>query len=439
MLPMAEQSRFLDKWKLVRAAAKDKQLSLGDISVLIALCDRYGSKYDKDAPALAGHALLGAMAGLSRRATIDSTHRLIDAGYITVIELGSGTRGTRYGLTFSRGEDSFTTKDESSSGEAQITTVVKQTAPLGNIRGEARFTESPPTVSPLQGGIHVVGDRFEDAASPAPGLSAVAAVPASGEVEQFWRIWPRKHGITKTEAEWAKLTPDQHAAAILAASLWADHYRRHGTEKKWIPEPANWLRMKRWLEDLPEIHIDAKGAAIAKAKANALPKFADTPANDNQPGAGIPATEKPDFTMYPDQPALGTIERVEDYTHEEDGAKSLTIYYRTQDGKEIEHFFIYESPDRSDQENGQEELRKLLDAVDLGEVNNADELVGCKVDLMINGTKFVSCSKPWVPAPKNPRMLKGWKEVVETTPLGGWCKMIGTADEDEEEKVASRR
>lgn len=433
---MADESRFLDKWKLVRAAAKDKQLSLGDISVLIALCDRYGSKYDKDAPALAGHALLGAMSGLSRRATIDSTRRLIDAGYIAVLELGSGTRGTRYGLTFSRGEADRTTKGDIASGEAEITTVVKATAPLGNISGEAHFTESPPTVSPLQGGIHVVGDRFEDAATPAPGLTAVAAVPASGGVDEFWSLWPRKHGITKTEAEWEKLTADQRAAAIAAAPIWSEHYRRHAVEKKWIPEPANWLRMKRWLEDVPEIHIDAKGAAIAKAKANALLQIEDTPANDNEPGAGIHATEKPEFTIHADEPALGVIERVEEWTHEEDGGKSLAIYYRTQDGKEIEQFLMYESPDAAEQDRGQEDLRKVLEAVDLDEVNEAEDLVGCKVDLMINGTTFVSCSKPWVPNTGGPRFARGFMEVVETTPLGGWCKMIDMTYEEEDEDVA---
>jgi len=69
-------------------------------------------------------------------------------------------------------------------------------------------------------------------------------------------------------------------------------------------------------------------------------------------------------------------------------------------------------------------------------VNSADDLIGCKVDLMINGNSFVSCSKPWVPNTGGPRFTRDFKEVVKTTPLGGWSKMIGTAYEDEDEDVA---
>ena len=277
-----KESRFLQKWKLVRAAARDKKrLSMGDIAVLMALCDRYGSKYDPDAPALAGHALLGAMAGLTRRATIDSTRRLIDAGYITIIELGSGTRGTRYGLNFARGEDAITTTADNASGEADFTTVVNSSSPLTPPSGEGHFTESPPTESRLQAGLHVVGNKFEAAptAPPGPGLEGrPGAVPASGEEEmtddsfsEFWNAWPRKHGKKKAKAEWDKIKYDVDLI-IDTAREWAEHYRKHGTDKKWIPEPANWLAGERWDEDLPLIHGDAKGAAVAKAKANAKPK-----------------------------------------------------------------------------------------------------------------------------------------------------------------------
>jgi len=208
-----------------------------------------------------------------------------------------------------------------------------------------------------------VGNRFKDAASPAPGLTAVAAVPASGGVEEFWSLWPRKHGITKTEAEWEKLTADQRSAAIAAAPIWSEHYRRHAVEKKWIPEPANWLRMKRWLEDVPEIHMDVKGAAIAKAKENAAPRVGPSASNDNEPDIVMPTSQEPDITIYADEPALGVIERVEDWTDPDDGGKSLTIFYRTQDGKEIEQFLMYESPDVAEQDRGQEDLRKVLVAL----------------------------------------------------------------------------
>ncbi|MCZ7451307.1 hypothetical protein O8B93_27480 [Agrobacterium rhizogenes] len=180
-------------------------------------------------------------------------------------------------------------------------------------------------------------------------------------------------------------------------------------------------------EDLPIIHGDAKGAAIAKAKANAPIKAS----NDNHPDVGIPISEKPDFTVHPDQSAGGTIEKVEYWTDPDDAAKSLTIYYRTHRDELVEQFFVYESDDVREQEGGQEELRALLDAVGLDSVEHADELVGRKVDLMINNGKFVSCSRPWVPAPNRTRIPMRFADVVKNTPFGGWSKMIGTAPTDD--------
>lgn len=250
-------SRFLDKWLLVRAAARDgARLSLGDVSVLIALCDRYGSKYDPDAPALAGHALLASMTGLSRRATIDSTRRLIDAGYIYVAEPAVGTRGTKYGLVFASSEPQTTTSKQISSGEPEFTTVVNHAAPLERRSGEADFTTLPPTCIRRQDGLHVVvGSSASPAAPLADGLGATAAGHAEG-FDSFWSIWPKKVGIKKARAEWGNVE-SCHDAIIEAACKWADHYKAAGTDKKWIPDPANWLRDDRYLEDLPAIRTSA--------------------------------------------------------------------------------------------------------------------------------------------------------------------------------------
>jgi hypothetical protein len=73
-----------------------------------------------------------------------------------------------------------------------------------------------------------------------------------------------------------------------------------------------------------------------------------------------------------------------------------------------------------------------LEAVELVEANDAQDLVGCKVDLMINGNKFVSCSKPWVPAPAVARGFPRFADVVAKTPLSGWSLKIGTAYNDED-------
>ena len=354
---MTGKSTLLDKWKLVRAAAKDnKRLSLGDVAVLFALCDRYGSKYDPDAPALAGHALLGSMAGLSRRATIDSTRRLIDAGYIAVLELGSGTRGTRYSLNFARGEDSFTAKAEHPSSEPDFTTVVNRASPLDPLSSEAHFTESPPTVAPLQEGLHVVGNMFDAApvAPPADGLEATAAGPASGDgFNDFWKAWPRKHGKKKAEAVWKKIDAELRPTIIEAATAWAEHYKHHDVEKKWIPEPANWLAGERWDEDLPLVHIDAKGAAITKAKANATPKTTEGRRNNS--------------------PRI--VDIVDSNVDEKNGKVFLTLCFAERDRPETwEHVIALQHPDMKTQEEAQAEFAELCKALGVSGVSESSEL-----------------------------------------------------------------
>lgn len=397
-----KESRFLKKWKLVRAAARDKaRLSMGDVAVLMALCDRYGSKYDPDAPALAGHALLGAMSGLSRRATIDSTRRLVEAGYIKVLELGSGTRGTRYGLNFASGEDAITTKPDSSSGEAEFTTVVQPSSPLDPLSGEAHFTESPPTESRLQAGLHVVGnDEFEAAptAPPTVGLAATAAGTASGDgFDEFWKVWPRKHGKKAAERAWNKTAAELRVNIIEKACIWAGHYSEHGVDKKWIPEPANWLDGERWDEDLPIVHGDAKGAAIAKAKANAPARSTPSADNDNhhddvQP-AVIPEFMKGSPSLWPVGAYWGEFienEIVNEYGGKDVAADLLFLVNSPGPhfGKKLRHKIYVKSAFKSVQDDGQRYLCAICSALGISSVDDLDDLLFKPLDVKADGSKL---------------------------------------------------
>ncbi|MBD8650801.1 hypothetical protein IFT66_06885 [Rhizobium sp. CFBP 13726] len=406
-----KESRFLQKWKLVRAAARDnKRLSTGDIAVLMALCDRYGSKYDADAPALAGHALLGAMSGLTRRATIDSTRRLIEAGYISVLELGAGTRGTRYGLNFARGEDATTTRSDNSSSEAEFTTVVNHGSPLDPLSGEAYFTESPPTESRLQAGLHVVGKKFEAApvAPPTDALAGTVAGPASGGgdgFEEFWKVWPRKHGIKKAEAEWAKILYDVDIIIEVAAE-WAAHYAKHDVDRKWIPEPANWLAGKRWLEDLPIVHGDSKGAAIAKAKANAKPKAAKELAavNDNQPPEYVEEDDdgryEPISDVGPFSPFgkwRGQVVDAEVYNDDEHTQRVVLTLQCENPGAnypvDFTHTFFFRHPDPKVEERGKGFIERFAAVLDLGEITDTDEILYKPMEIRVDRRLAISYAR----------------------------------------------
>lgn len=205
---------------------------------------------------------------------------LVEWGYLEQ-DKGAGRKASRYvpawNLVCVRENANATSVRENAN------TCVRENANATGDSVRETPNEDPLTGPGQQTGSHVMGNEFE-AAPVAPltvGLEATVAETASGDgFSEFWKEWPRRHGIKKARAEWRKISGDT-ADIISAAAAWAAHYRDHGTDKKWIPEPANWLAGERWLEDLPIIHGDAKGAAIAKAKANSPAKPKSSLANDN--------------------------------------------------------------------------------------------------------------------------------------------------------------
>lgn len=253
---MSGNRTLLDKWRLVRAAARDnKRLSTGDVAVLLALCDRCGSKHNPDAPPMAGHALLGKMSGLSRRATIDSTRRLIDAGYISILELGSGTRGTTYTLNFSRGEAGCTTRSASTSGEPDFTTEVNHTSPLGTVRGEADFTESPLTEAPLEGRLRKeIIDCAAPTAPPVPGAVAPAqSVTAQDGFENLWRAYGYRRAKAEARRVFEKFALRGEALdqAIRKAAAWREAWEKQGKADAPRFTLAKWLQREEFECDPP--------------------------------------------------------------------------------------------------------------------------------------------------------------------------------------------
>lgn len=209
---------------------------------------------------------------------------LVEWGYLQQ-DKGAGRKASRYvpawNLVCVR-ENANATGDDPSVRE-NANTCVRENANATAVSVREITNEDPLTGPGHRTGSHVMGNEFETApvAPLTVGLEATVADTASGDgFSEFWKAWPRKHGIKKARAEWRKISGET-ADIISAAAAWAAHYREHGTDKKWIPEPANWLAGERWLEDLPIIHGDAKGAAIAKAKANAPTKAKASPSNDN--------------------------------------------------------------------------------------------------------------------------------------------------------------
>lgn len=259
-----------DQFLLLRAAAFDRRTSKGDVAVLAEIIQRHMKKHSN---ARASYTHLTNMTGLSRRAAINSGKRLVELGYVEVARLGSGTRPTEYVPNWNfaaSGEPHFT----STSGEAQFTTVVNPTSPLEPLEVNPASLHNPTYRTGRQAELQESRNDNTHAAPTAPlsaGLTAADAGTArdpESAFERFWSAYPRKYQKPKARAAWDKLAPDAELAdrIIEAAIEWAAHYEAHPVEKKWIPAPANWLSGERYDEDLPEVYVDAKQAAIAKAK-----------------------------------------------------------------------------------------------------------------------------------------------------------------------------
>jgi hypothetical protein len=237
-------------------------------------------------------------------------------------------------------------------------------------------------------------ELFDAAAAPPPpdGLVATGAGAASGGAfDSFWRIWPRKHGKKKAQAEWEKLDPEQRENAITQASRWADHYRRHDTPMKYVAEPANWLRDERFDEDLPLVHVDSKGAAVSKAKANAPLKKApvaedaseeDEYAEDDSYEDPAPLPMINDVGMFS---PIGTFEAAIVHSRVDVFAgvgEQITLVLNTAEGS-VNHRFFSEAKDYQKQERGQAFLRQLADLVGLSHIDDTDQLHGLTMAVTI--------------------------------------------------------
>lgn len=361
---------LLDKWRLVRAAARDnKRLSSGDVAVLIALCDRYGSKRRQDEPPKAGHALLGVMSGMSRRATIDSTRRLIAAGYISVRELGAGTRGTKYDLNFARGEVDITTKSAEPSGEVDFTTVVNCTSPLTTASGEAYFTESPLTEAPLQGALT---ERETDCGLATPGAAGLApASPAAPQeelqqpsFESLWRAYAYNRGKKEARAVWNALPVEvDRAAVIRAASEWQASWAAQGKPDAPRFTLARWLKDERFDEDAPRGFQKVVRPAKTKQK----------PASPAKPAP--PVTARITAT---DVVELGF------------GSSELRFTTTDEAGTESSHVIILEHPDADTQFAGQRQLAALVHAAGLPSVEDGSDLLGRTIKLVGGEERFAA-------------------------------------------------
>lgn len=351
-----------------------------DHKVSAIIIDRYYPKYGG---ARASLRFLEEGTGSTRPNIIASVRRLVAHGAISVKVEGKGTRPTEYSLNFGFASSGIA-DDTSASGTAGNTScgIAGDTSKPDS--GIADDTKTYLHVPAYNAGLHE-GRNFEAAptAPPRPGLDGrPGADTASGggegggeDFSSFWSAWPRKHGKKKAEVEWKRIDASLRGAVIVAAGRWADHYSAHGVDKKWIPEPANWLKDERWDEDLPLVHIDAKGAAIAKAKANApaKPEPATTTSPPETANDNIPDWMRGSPKLWPVGRHQG--EFIEGEVLRQGGDTEVRMTFQREDGKLLLHHFYTEAFIKSFQDDGQAILRDILGALNMSTCEDTDELL----------------------------------------------------------------
>ncbi|MBB2832405.1 UNVERIFIED_ORG: hypothetical protein GGD51_002534 [Rhizobium esperanzae] len=349
------------KFKLMTILPYDKRAKRKHILVYGFILDWYHDKYG-DALASARHILAELKQrdpfgqGLYMGDIHSALTELVSWGYLTQ-EKGAGRRASRYVPVWEKARSVHKIPNATEDGISVLDS--PNASVLDSPNATRDSVHKIPNEDPLTGPVHqtgpqVMGSKFDAApvAPPADGLEATAAGPASGDgFADFWQRWPRKHGKKKAEAAWKKIDAELRPTIIEAAGAWAAHYKHHGVDKKWIPEPANWLAGERWDEDLPIVHIDAKGAAITKAKANAPAEKATKPSGPR------------------------VVDIVGSDIDNSGGQTRVKLVFSERDlPKAWEHCIVLEHPNIDVQYEGQKEFAALCLALGLHSVSDSSEL-----------------------------------------------------------------
>jgi len=92
--------------------------------------------------------------------------------------------------------------------------------------------------------------------------------PNGDRFPDFYSAYPRRIAKAEAEKAWIQAMLQNHDPAVIiqGAKCFAELCRREGTEPKFIPHPATWLRGRRWEDDGLEAYIPPTQQEIEDAK-----------------------------------------------------------------------------------------------------------------------------------------------------------------------------
>lgn len=77
----------------------------------------------------------------------------------------------------------------------------------------------------------------------------------------FWLLYPRRVARKDALRAWAKLTPEEQMAAVVAMVDWRRVWA--SKDREYLPHAATWLNGARWEDELPETDGPSSAAHVA--------------------------------------------------------------------------------------------------------------------------------------------------------------------------------
>lgn len=316
--------------------------------------------------------------GLSPRIIVKACNELVEWGHCSRI-IGVGTRPTEYMPNWAIVSPMYIAKAAEPSVSQECNT---SASPPCNAEGDSAspmYIESclPSRLTKPADG-KAGNDSSHAAPTAPPGPPASAAVRADAarvpdRFEEFWRAYPKKLKKAKARAAYEKIAPDAdlHTRIVEKASELASHHKNHGTESRWIKEPANWLAGEGWDEDLPSVYDDPKDAAIAKKRAS--PPKPTVPANENMP---------------PLRTNWDKVEVIASEVVARAKGNALVMTLRSTDGSDCyTETIILEDASQDIQDDGQRQFSKLRQAMGVEDIYDTEQLHGIPFERRINAGK----------------------------------------------------
>ncbi len=381
---------LLSQWWTLGAIALDSRTAGRHMTAAWVIIDRYMQSRGN---ARASLRYIENATGLSKPTVIGACRELVEWGYFSR-HLGVGTRPTEYAPNWLVVNPSLPL----ASGQQGLTTGGQDGSTTTGASGEQGLTKDLLT-SPAD---KPADSKVGNTNTPDPLVAGLSAATGSRDPEsafdRFWQSFPRKHQKPKARVAWAKLNPDADLAEriVVAAGEWAEHYAENPVDKKWMPAPANWLAGERYDEDLPSVYVDAKEAAIARAKDKpkpaAKPKHVEP--NDDDKDLEDVAAAKVAPAKRDQEYVIEKADIVSDQFSE-----TLKLMMRgVEDGLCRPRNICVQHKREDEQAKGRKEFDRLLDACKLQLSDDLDSADFVGRAIMITADNEIQ--RPWEPPPR---------------------------------------